>query len=372
MTTLNQQTANSSSGARQALVAALYAICALMLLLTPATTFGQTLDNNYHKTGYLLRHAFNKVAAASRQSTVRIVDGQQDLAYGVVVKSDGWILTKASQIKPQMTCLLANGRRLDAVTKWVSRDDDLALLKVEAHDLPVVQWSDKPPQVGQWTITAGISEVPLSMGIVSVPARQIPERRGVLGVAVVDTPDGPKVIEVVAQSGAENAGLKIGDLVMEIQHQRMKTAEDVTRTVRSFRPGELVVVKVTRNGKLEQLSAVLGDRLTTLLSRGKIQGTSQDQISRRRTGFPEAIQHDSVLTPEQCGGPLVDLDGRVVGLNIARLDRTASIAIPAERIRELLREWNSPEAASSKVWTVYREPNVAPVEDDVEPVSAAG
>jgi S1-C subfamily serine protease len=43
-----------------------------------------------------------------------------------------------------------------------------------------------------------------------------------------------------------------------------------------------------------------------------------------------------VVEPEDCGGPLVDLDGDVVGVNIARAGRTETRAIPSEVVRSLL------------------------------------
>ncbi len=36
------------------------------------------------------------------------------------------------------------------------------------------------------------------------------------------------------------------------------------------------------------------------------------------------------------GGPVVNLDGRAMGLNIARADRTAAYAIPAETLRKVV------------------------------------
>ena len=45
------------------------------------------------------------------------------------------------------------------------------------------------------------------------------------------------------------------------------------------------------------------------------------------------LQHDSVLKPSECGGPLVDLDGKVVGINIARAGRTETYAIPSEVVQ---------------------------------------
>jgi len=55
-------------------------------------------------------------------------------------------------------------------------------------------------------------------------------------------------------------------------------------------------------------------------------------VSRRSTNFAAVYQHDSLLRPEDCGGPLVDIDGHVLGINIARAGRTESYAIPADLI----------------------------------------
>ena len=43
-----------------------------------------------------------------------------------------------------------------------------------------------------------------------------------------------------------------------------------------------------------------------------------------------------MINPEQCGGPLIDLEGRVVGLNIARSGRVRSYAIPSGKMSELV------------------------------------
>ena len=59
-------------------------------------------------------------------------------------------------------------------------------------------------------------------------------------------------------------------------------------------------------------------------------------VSLRSGGFDQAIEHDTVLEPWQCGGPLVNLDGKVVGLNIARASRVATYALPASLARQIL------------------------------------
>jgi hypothetical protein len=59
-------------------------------------------------------------------------------------------------------------------------------------------------------------------------------------------------------------------------------------------------------------------------------------LSLVSNNFPVVIQTDMQLKPQQCGGPVLDLDGRAIGLSIARADRTRSFLIPASRIAEVL------------------------------------
>ena len=61
-------------------------------------------------------------------------------------------------------------------------------------------------------------------------------------------------------------------------------------------------------------------------------------LSKRKSDFPAALTHDIVLQAEQCGGPVLDLEGRAIGLNIARVDRTATYAIPASALRPVVAE----------------------------------
>jgi S1-C subfamily serine protease len=66
-------------------------------------------------------------------------------------------------------------------------------------------------------------------------------------------------------------------------------------------------------------------------------------LSDVRIGFTEVIQHDSILRPNQCGGPLVNLDGEVVGINTAKEvlltgSQGLGFAIPAYMVRGVVDE----------------------------------
>jgi serine protease Do len=59
-------------------------------------------------------------------------------------------------------------------------------------------------------------------------------------------------------------------------------------------------------------------------------------FSQRAKGFEQAIEHDTVLQPWLCGGPLVNLDGKAIGINIARASRVSTYALPARLVKRIL------------------------------------
>ena len=70
--------------------------------------------------------------------------------------------------------------------------------------------------------------------------------------------------------------------------------------------------------------------------------------SRRAEDFELAIQHDTALQAWQCGGPLVNLEGHAIGLNIARAGRVASYALPADLVRHAIQHLKAQAAASER------------------------
>ena len=62
-------------------------------------------------------------------------------------------------------------------------------------------------------------------------------------------------------------------------------------------------------------------------------------VSKRKDNFPRILQHDLPLPKEAMGGPLFDLDGDCIGINIARVDRVTTYALPAEVVLARVKEW---------------------------------
>lgn len=286
--------------------------------------------------------AFREVVAAANRATVRIRCDGKDACLGAVVAADGWILTKASELKGVVTCKLADGRELPARTVGIHDDTDLAMLRIDAEGLPVVKWAPQQSQpiVGDWVAAAGLGDLPTAVGVVSVLPRRVSGRRGVLGIMLEQAEGGPKIVQITPNSGAAKAGLLVNDIVLSVDGLRTKSREELVELVGTkYKPGDVLSLVIKRGDKELTIKAAIGKVPTD--DRASMQNTMGGPLSERRTNFPEALQHDTVLKPIDCGGPLVDLDGRVVGLNIARGGRVDSYALPATLIQSLLADLKS-------------------------------
>ena len=294
---------------------------------------------------------FKSVVAKPTLSTVSVQIGGKPVALGVIVDTKGYILTKDSELRgDNIIVKMKDGKEFPA-QKISSNDSwDLAMLKVDAKDLTPVTWStSKVAPVGNWLATVGITDKPVAIGVVSVGARALPgskillpkdlNNRGYLGIQMEDSDkaDGVKIVVVTPKSPAEKAGLKPDDIVISVNDAPTLDRETLQATIGRQKAGDTVSIRFRRGDKEEEVKATLEKRPASLgFDRGDMQNSMGTDRSERRTGFPMAIQHDTDLKAAQCGGPLVDIEGRVIGVNIARGGRTDTYAIPAESIIPLL------------------------------------
>ena len=268
---------------------------------------------------------------------------------GTVVRKDGYIVTKASELHGKLTCRIGT-RDLPATIVKSKTDQDIALLKVGADDLVPVTWAKgDPPVPGSWLITPAPEKDVLGMGIVSVPARAIPNapkillrNRAIVGVMLDQTAKNARLSEVSKDLPAAKAGLKAGDVIVNIDGQPTPTSKEVNQVLGKYQPGDKVTIEVSRDGKSLKLQAdlVSSDQMAPKTSADQLTRLSQagGTVSKRHSNFPNALTHDTVLQAAECGGPVVDLDGRTIGLNIARADRTATYAVPAGTVRKVIAE----------------------------------
>ena len=292
----------------------------------------------------MFREFFDQRPAPQPQPNRR----RSGLGSGVIISTDGYILTNhhvidgAEQIKVDLN----DNRTLDARLVGSDPPSDLAVLKIDATNLPVVALGDSdkvrvgdvvlaignPLGIGQ-TVTMGIisakgrqtglqgsgsfedflqTDAPINQGnsggalvstnseliginsqilspsggsigigfaIPSNMARTITDtlvktgkvRRGQLGITVVragsqpakdigiDAAKGVGVTLVQPGSGADQAGLKKGDVITAFNGTEVTDPNVFRNVVASTAPGSVVTLNVLRDGRELQLRATLGE-----------------------------------------------------------------------------------------------------------------
>src|SRR4051794_17643768 len=152
---------------------------------------------------------FKPTLEAAARSVVRVqVDGK-DAALGTVVSPDGYVLTKASELRlGKVTVKTKDGRDLDATVTATSDAYDLAVLKADGTGLTPISWgSTADAPVGNWVSVPGLGGDPVAVGVVSTTPWA--PKNGFLGVQLDQTaPDAARVGMVVGGSAAEAAGVK--------------------------------------------------------------------------------------------------------------------------------------------------------------------
>jgi serine protease Do len=294
-----------------------------------------------------LPRLFAEAVSGVIDSTVRVQCDGKDVAFGTVVSKNGYVLTKGSELHGPASCVLRDGTAYDAKLIGYHKPSDLALLKIDAEGLKPVTFADAgAATVGNWVAATGTGTDPIAVGVVSASARKLygeqafieNGNKGYLGINLGDPEegDGVLVVRVEAGAAAAKAGLKPKDVICEVAGKSIKGRDALIQTLETYRPGDKVKVRVRRGEDELDIEVKLGRKSD--FDRGSFQNAMGGDISGRRTGFPAVIQHDTVIRPADCGGPLVDLDGHVLGINIARAGRVETWAIPGDVIKPILKE----------------------------------
>lgn len=300
------------------------------------------------------------LVVSAEASTVKILNGNRLISLGTVVDRNGLILTKASELRGDLKCKLADGRQSNAVVVGVHESTDLALLRVELDDLQPIHWGQEPVAVvGQWIASPVLDEVKL--GVVGVNARKIPVSEPFIGIAPAlggdDGVVGAKINSVSPNTPADKANLMVGDTITKIDDVEIKDWPGLRRTLGQYDPNDEVTLTIQRGKEELKIKIILGNKEKyerenspfPQQDRSNMQNSMGSRPSQRRKGFPLAFQHDLGLSKTTCGGPVVNLDGQVIGINIARAGRVDSLALPVSTILPILESLKSGELAPEKI-----------------------
>jgi serine protease Do len=274
---------------------------------------------------------------------------QRGTGSGVIISPDGYILTnnhvagEAQQIKVK----LADGRELKARRIGTDKETDIALIKIDATNLPYARLGDSDKlEQGEWVLALGSPfglQQTMTAGIVSATGRDLGAQGGqftnfiqtdasinpgnsggplvnmqgeVIGInALIFSRSGAsegigfaipsnlvnKVYAQLLKSGkvtraylgvypqevtpsiarnaryngeggalvrdvskedspAAKAGLRSGDIIVEVDGKKVASPKQLTETVADMPVGKSIVLKYMRDGRLETTRVTLGER----------------------------------------------------------------------------------------------------------------
>lgn len=282
----------------------------------------------------------------ARLSTARVLRDGKPIAFATAVGEKGWLITKSSEVHDakgkeleNITVQFSGGITLAVKVSDVHPRFDLALLKVEATGLTPVHWAaGELPAPGSYVAAVTPEKVPAAVGVLSVPSRNLDEtHKGFLGISLTAERGGLRVSRVGGDTAAAEAGLLKDDVVKSINGQAIASVAEFIELIGARKPYDTVKVSILRGEEDKELTATLRRRPDgyTALSEDS-RNTMSGPLSRNRGGYPTVFQHDMVLQPNECGGPVIDLDGDIIGLNIARSGRIECYAIPSTTLVSLL------------------------------------
>lgn len=268
----------------------------------------------------------------------------RSLGSGFILSDDGHVVTNHHVVKDADEIIVKLSDRRELEAKLIGSDprSDIALLKIEANNLPVVKLgSSKDLKVGQWVLAIGSPfgfDHSVTSGIVSAKGRSLPNEnyvpfiqtdvainpgnsggplfnlagqvvginsqiysrtggfmglsfaipvevamdvveqlkehgyvsRGWLGVYIqevtrelaesfgMEKPMGALVAKIMEGSPVEDADIKVGDVILTFNGQEVTNSAALPPMVGRVRVGEVVKVKIMRDGKTKTVKVKIG------------------------------------------------------------------------------------------------------------------
>ncbi len=302
---------------------------------------GVVLESDLRINGAKVEQVFEPHRELLQESSAVIYGGSRSIGYAVILSADGYLLTKASEIDGVEDLSVRIGRK-KYVPEVISQDTewDVCLLKIEASDLVMLEWGEEQSvSQGSWVVCNGStsrSRRRISVGIISAHSRHLPGAVPVvIGVGLAEEEGELKVTSVTEDSGADEAGLEKGDILLECNGVVVESHEFLQDLLRTMQAGDIMKLRYQRGDEEHDTEVKLRGR--HFFDQGPVDRNDQmsGRYSIRRDSFPMILQHDIPLSRRSCGGPLLDLDGRCIGMNIARANRAETFAIPVNELRAL-------------------------------------
>ena len=187
-------------------------------------------------------------------------------------------------------------------------------------------------------------------------------RRGWLGVSIgnvtpqiaktygVGTTEGAMINDVFKGDPADKAGIKRGDVVIEINGEKIKDAQALTNKIRTLAPGSTAKFVVIRKGKKMNFSVKLGERAADADTRQPGRNRDNDKESTRRNSDSSTALKDfginRISRLDNSTKRRYGLDSEAEGVIITEVGRNSPAYNAGIREGDLILEVNAQEVMS--------------------------
>ncbi len=288
---------------------------------------------------YLIQSKFNDSTVSALGTLIQLTSGFPEK----MKKGKSFFISKNSIIHQNPKVYVNEKKTVTATVVARDKERDLVLLAIDvklkqpAFDLTVSPDSLSKQETGTFLASPLANGKAARMSV----AGRIPyaisgvSKAGYFGAALERRDDGLFVRNVNENSPAKANGLERGMRVLRLDHNEVSSPEEFVKLIQMHKPGDTVQIEVSLNSEILTKDIVLGVR--PMANSGHIAERFEGGKSAVRDGFSRVFPHDGRLRPDECGGPLVDLQGRLIGINIARLSRTSSLAVPVDELKQFLK-----------------------------------
>jgi serine protease Do len=299
--------------------------------------------------------ALEPIVADAAKSTVTVWGSDRGrprrLAYGTVVADGTGILTKWSEIEPFADSLFVNGATGEGAKAEVSgvfTEEDLALLSipaeaVESEKIAPAKFHVSDLSLGRFLVAVRPDSKPGAFGVVGVLERNLRETdKAHLGI-MADFQyrgAGVRIANVQPEYGAAEAGLRAGDVILRVNEREISGLQELKNALSGKSPGDKVTLRIETAGKERDVEVLLSNRpVLGQFAGGRLNAMERmgGELSRIRDSFSRVAQSDMKIQADQIGGPVVDLEGRVIGITMARADRTRTYIMGSRAVLDLLK-----------------------------------
>lgn len=271
--------------------------------------------------------------------------GAADLsAWGSVVslQSDRkvkYVVSKSSIVGDHPVLITEGMKTVPAVVVKRDPDNDLVLLKAECLKEAIVL-----PQAGldilnkheegMFLISPSYMDS-IRVGVLGNDSAKVASfSQPSLGLICKELDSSTVTIIGFTASILQKYGLKTNDIIDSLNGRHITSVKQMYLNNPNIKPGQDAVFCVIRSGQKLRIHSLI-DRMPKIMNK-HIADTFDGGMSLRSEGFNYVFVHDSMVRPEECGGPVFDLNGNFYGINIARLSRTSTLALPYAVVRKFI------------------------------------